>query len=272
MRRQLFIDGPQGPLWVSASVDVASRRRLPVVLVHADLGTLHQWDEFTTGIEEHHPAVAFDRRGHGRSALPRDGDFSASASALDIGAVLERLGIDRCVLIGHSGGALAAWSYAAAQPSNVAGVLLVDPPLDASTLPPQMIERTLNAVRGQEFRQVAASYYRSIAGTNPDVVERVVAEATATPQAALIGSFEAMRDFKPRLLAGRYRGPMLSIVQAQHDVAGALHRVPPGWSHKSIPGTGHWIHLDAPEAFLECAKTFLDELRAHGCRSETRMP
>jgi hypothetical protein len=92
------------------------------------------------------------------------------------------------------------------------------------------------------------------------VVERVVAEARETPQATLVGSFEALRDFNPRLLAGKYAGPMLSIIQPQYDVEGALHRFPPGWPHRSITGTGHWIQLDAGKTFLEYAKAFLDGL------------
>jgi pimeloyl-ACP methyl ester carboxylesterase len=109
------------------------------------LGTLHQWDEFRARIEERHPTVAFDRRGHGRSDLPHDRDFSITSSASDIGAVADQMRIGRFVLIGHSGGALTAWSAAAANRERVLGVLLVDPSLEASTLPPGVIEHSLEA-------------------------------------------------------------------------------------------------------------------------------
>lgn len=255
-----FIQGPQGRLWVSASQPLSSRSRLPVVLVHADLGTLHQWDEIRIQLEDRHPTIAFDRRGHGRSDLPRDGDFSFASSASDIGAVIDQLGIRTCALVGHSGGAIAAWSYAAAHAERVAGVLLVDPPREASTLPPDTIEQTLRAVRGPDFKQVAEDYYRSIAGSNPAVVKRVIAEARATPQATLVACFEALRDFEPRLLAGLYAGPMLSIIQPRNDATGGMHRILPGWPHTVIARTGHWIHLDAPSDFLTHARAFLDRL------------
>lgn len=234
------------------------------MLLHADLGTHHQWDEVRAGLKHIYPTVAFDRRGHSASDIPGDGDFSSASSASDISAVADRFGIDRFALIGHSGGALLAWSCAATQPRRIAGVLLVDPPLDASTFPPGTIDQTLKAVRGPDFIRAVDDFYRSIAGTNPMVIERVVEEARETPQATVVGCFEALRDFNRGLLAGQYARPMLSVIQPQYDVEGALHRFPPGWPHKSISGTGHWIQLDARKTFLEHAKAFLDGLQPQG--------
>jgi len=168
--------------------------------------------------------------------------------------------LDRFALIGHSGGALTAWAFAARNGGRVAGLLLVDPPVDPSTLPRGVIEQTLTAMRGPDYAQVAEKYYRSIAGTNMPVVERIVAEARATPQTTLVGCFEALRDFDPHRLAGQYSGPTLSIIQPQNDVKGALHRLAPGWPHVTISGTGHWIQLDAIDLFLDHAKQFLAKL------------
>jgi pimeloyl-ACP methyl ester carboxylesterase len=115
-------------------------------------------------------------------------------------------------------------------------------------------------VRGPDFRQVAEDYYRSIAGSEPSVVKRVIAEARAAPQATLVGCFEALRDFEPRLLAEQYSGPMLSIIRPRNDTTGALHRIRPGWPHQSIPWTGHWIHLDSADSFLRHAQAFVDRV------------
>ena len=255
MRQERFIDGPQGKLWTSSWGD--PHTSLPILLVHADLGTSHQWNELREGLDERHTTIAFDRRGHGRSDIPRDGVFTFEAGAADILAVADFLNIRRFVLIGHSGGALTAWNFAALHGDRVAGFLLVDPPPDPSRLPREQIEQTLDQMRGPDYQRVAQNYYRSIAGTNEAVVERVVAEAGATAQVTLVGCFEALRDFDPHQLAGRYSGPTLSVIQPQFDVEGALHRIPPGWEHTAIPGTGHWIQLDAAGPFLDCVKNFL---------------
>lgn len=261
MHEELWVEGPAGRLAVSISgLEPASNARplaRPIVFIHGDLGTLNQWDEVRAALEGEHPTVAFDRRGHGRSELPRDGLFTQAAGAADILAVVDHLKVAAFVLVGHSGGALVSWTCAVREPERVAGLMLVDPPPDPAVMPKELIEQTLAAMRGPDYRRAAESYYRSIAGNNPAVVERVVAEARATSQQTLIGTFEALRDFEPRALAGRYPGPMRCVIQPQFDVEGALHRIQPGFRQIAIPGTGHWIQLDAPEPLLDCLRRFL---------------
>ncbi len=253
-----FIEGPQGRLHVSVDGDPASP--LPVMLIHSDLGTLHHWDEIRAGLASRYATIAYDRRGHGLSDSPRDGSFRHDGAARDVLAVADALGLQRFALIGHSGGALTAWSSAVAETKRIAGVLLVDPPVDARTLPAGLIEGTLAAIRGPDYRKVTEDYYRSIAGPNRAVADRVVADALATPQATMVGGFEALRDFDARHLAGRYPGSMLSIIQPAFDIPGALHRIDPSIAHIAMSGTGHWIHLDAPESFLDRATEFLSGL------------
>ena len=258
MTRESFVKGPQGKLHVSVAGD--HKETLPVLMLHADLGTLAQWDEVRAGLSDRYPTVAFDRRGHGQSDSPRDGSFRHEDAARDVLAVTDALGIQRFILVGHSGGALTAWSCAVAAPTRVAGLLLVDPAIDARTLPAGMVEGVLTAMRGPDYRKVTEDYYRSIAGSNQIVADRVVAEALATPQATIVGGFEALRDFDPHRFAGAYRGAMLSIIQPKMDIDGALHRIDPAIAHIAIPDTGHWIQLDAPGPFLDRANEFLSTL------------
>jgi pimeloyl-ACP methyl ester carboxylesterase len=75
--------------------------------------------------------VALEWRGHGRSAAPDDGDYSFPSVAADVEEAVKRLGIGRFVLVGHSGGGLAAVHYAGEHPDRVAGLLLADPAGDA---------------------------------------------------------------------------------------------------------------------------------------------
>lgn len=151
MRQELFVSGPQGKLWISASGVNEPRSRRTIVLAHADCGTSDQWDELRERLEPRFATVAFDRRGHGRSDPPRNGDFSVRSSGADIEAIADHLGIEKFALIGHSGGALTAWSFAVRQSRRVAGLLLVDPPLDASVLSQELVEQTLEAMRGPDL-------------------------------------------------------------------------------------------------------------------------
>jgi pimeloyl-ACP methyl ester carboxylesterase len=70
--------------------------------------------------------IAPDLRGHGRSARP-DGGYTVAQCALDIAGLLDRLQIDRVVLLGHSMGCGVIWSFIQLFGSaRILGLILID--------------------------------------------------------------------------------------------------------------------------------------------------
>jgi pimeloyl-ACP methyl ester carboxylesterase len=49
----------------------------------------------------------------------------------------------------------------------------------------------------------------------------------------------------------RYAGPKFAIVTPRNDSPLSLHHAVPDVKHIVVEGTGHWIHLDKPDAFNE---------------------
>jgi pimeloyl-ACP methyl ester carboxylesterase len=47
----------------------------------------------------------------------------------------------------------------------------------------------------------------------------------------------------------RFAGAKFAIVTPRNDAPLSLHHAVPGVMHEVIAGTGHWIHLDKPDAF-----------------------
>lgn len=75
-----------------------------------------------------HRVVAYDARGHGRSAPARDpGGYGYEDMAADLLAVLDGLGIDRATLAGASMGAHTIAAFALRHPDRVAAACLVTP-------------------------------------------------------------------------------------------------------------------------------------------------
>ncbi|HEU4568642.1 MAG TPA: alpha/beta hydrolase [Marmoricola sp.] len=91
--------------------------------------------------------VAPDLRGRGGSGhLP--GPAGMATHAEDLLAVLDRLELDRALLVGHSMGGFVVAAFAEAHPDRVAGVLLVDgglplPPPPAGVTPEQALAATI---------------------------------------------------------------------------------------------------------------------------------
>lgn len=97
-----------------------------LVLLHGYGDTLDMWREPVRRLSSRQRAIAFDMRGHGDSTWPADGDYSLSATARDLAAVVDAFGVRRPIVGGHSTGGMTALAYAAAHAGRAAGLLLLD--------------------------------------------------------------------------------------------------------------------------------------------------
>ncbi|MDR6476690.1 pimeloyl-ACP methyl ester carboxylesterase [Paraburkholderia graminis] len=100
---------------------------LPLVLLHGIGSGAASWVQQFEALSASRRVLAWDAPGYGESTPVA----AASPAATDYANVLyewlEKLGIERCVLVGHSLGAIIAGSFAAMHPQRVAGLLLLSP-------------------------------------------------------------------------------------------------------------------------------------------------
>ena len=250
------IEGPQGQL----AIDDAGSGGLPVLFVHADGGNVTQRREALDHLRLRRRAIALALRGHGRSARPADGDLSVGGRSADIAAVVDALGLERFVLVGHSGGGVVALQYTAQNAAKVAGLLLVDPATDGRQFPPDKREQFMHSLRSPEYVKTADDYYRSIAGTNPAVIERVLWDLHATPPGTVVGTFEALAAYDPLPALQAYVGPRLMLLTPASDSPASLRQLDPSLAHRTMEGSGHWAQLDKPAAFNEVMDEFIGRL------------
>ena len=93
---------------------------IPVILLHANTGTVGAWEHQLRAFSEGGcRVIAFDRRGWGRSiAAPATGEQPGSIAG-DLEALAQHLGLDRFFLIGIAGGGFAALDYVAWKPERL---------------------------------------------------------------------------------------------------------------------------------------------------------
>jgi pimeloyl-ACP methyl ester carboxylesterase len=112
----------------SLGADAAhARGELPVVLLHGIGSGAASWVQQFEALGASRRVLAWDAPGYGAStpvaaASPRAMDYAEILSGW-----LDALDIERCVLVGHSLGAIMAGAFAAAHPQRVAGLLLLSP-------------------------------------------------------------------------------------------------------------------------------------------------
>jgi lipase len=111
---------------------------LPIVCVHGvgQNGTI--FEELSDRLAgKGAEVISLDLRGHGRSL--REPPWDAETHVRDLAATSAALGVDPAIWIGHSYGARLIAALAAANPSLVRGMVLLDPPTDVP--PDHAIER-----------------------------------------------------------------------------------------------------------------------------------
>jgi pimeloyl-ACP methyl ester carboxylesterase len=93
----------------------------PIVLAHGITCAIRVWAYQIADLANDYRVIAFDHRGHGRSAVPPRGNYSLDFLAADLDAVLEAT-LDRgerAVIAGHSMGGIAITSWAERYPRRV---------------------------------------------------------------------------------------------------------------------------------------------------------
>jgi pimeloyl-ACP methyl ester carboxylesterase len=95
----------------------------PVVLMHGFPDDHRIYDRLMDRLSTQR-AVAFDFVGYGRSDRPERADFSSHAHGDQITAVLDTLGADRAVVVGHDASGPDAVGYAVAHPERIAHLVL----------------------------------------------------------------------------------------------------------------------------------------------------
>jgi len=226
----------------------------PTLLLHADLGACGQWSEIADHLAKSRRVVSFDRRGHAESGHPRNG-FGYSREVDDVAAIRAAFGLDRVVVIGHSGGGAAGYLYAQRYPGTVAGLLLVDPPQSREAMPDGQMAGILEQSR-TDPTGFAKSFYQTIAGDDPAVIEQVLSDVEATPPDTIIGMIAALAGFEPAAVERRYRGPAEVVLQSKNDTNFGLAEIA-GFPSRTIDGAGHWIPQAATARFLPLLDRFL---------------
>jgi len=253
-----MIRGPQGELYI----DDAGQGDLPVVFLHSAGGNTGQWSAQLAHLRAARRAIAMDMRGHGRSALPGNGDFRIEAMAEDLAAVVNALKLERVVLVGHSLGGHVATCYASAHPDRVAGLFLLDPASDGRMMPKEMGDGLMAALRSDAYRATIDGYWESIIGAAaPAIRDQIMADLHATPAAVMVGGLESLLHFDPVTPLRAYKGRKMTLITALNETPASLQNLDSDLMCEKIAGTGHWPQLEKPDEVNARLDAFLAHVR-----------
>ncbi len=189
---------------------VESGSGVPLVLVHGYPLDHTIWDPVSGVLQADARVIRPDLRGYGRSPIT-DGIYSMRLFADDLLRLLDRLGLERVILAGHSMGGYVSLAFAQAYPQRLAGLALVTS--QASADPPERRDGRYQQAQDVEERGTIAAVEAGLAKYSRDAAIR---EATR----------EIMMRVDPRTVAASLRGmaerPDLSAVSGELDVPGLV--------------------------------------------------
>ena len=100
----------------------------PVVLIHGNPGSYYDYTLAVVGrLSQSYYVVAFDRPGHGYSERQDSVQATVEIQALIIRDALQKLALEKPVLVGHSWGGSLALAAALAYGKDLAGIVLLAP-------------------------------------------------------------------------------------------------------------------------------------------------
>lgn len=98
----------------------------PVLLIHGIPDSSKSWIPIMEQLSKTHPVYAVDLAGYGYSEWPDNHDFSLSAQADYLREFMQRLGLERAILVGHDIGGGIAQILAVKQPLGISHMVLIN--------------------------------------------------------------------------------------------------------------------------------------------------
>jgi pimeloyl-ACP methyl ester carboxylesterase len=259
----------------------------PLLLIHGWPETWYAWRHVMPALAKDFTVIAVDQRGIGLSDKPTGG-YDTGTLANDMVALMDALGHERFAVAGHDTGFAIGYALAADHPDRVERVALAEipgPPTSAAS-PPLFVPEPLNdrlwhipfnrvndelteklvagredvffgyefAIQGGNVPADAIAYY--VGGfSNPDSLRGSFGWYRALGASIAQNDERARRPLSmPVLAIGGERSYGDHVEHAMRALAEDVQGV-------VIPGAGHWVAEEAPEALLAALTAFLAPYR-----------
>jgi len=235
----------------------------PVVLLHGGVSDGRVWRRAMADLADEFTVVAWDAPGCGGSDDPPE-SFSLADYADCLAGFTAALGLDRPHVVGHSFGGGLAIALAHRHPSVPRSLVLLGGYAGwAGSLPPEEVEARLASFLALEDPFVPRSFPGLFSDAMPleaaEELTRIMEDVRLAPSKTMIRAF-AEADLRPAL--PDVDVPTLLLygeddVRSPRFVAEHLHANIPGSQLVILPGLGHELYLESPQAFVDTVRPFL---------------
>lgn len=246
----------QGHRLEYAQIPGAAPEAPALVFLHEGLGSLSLWRDFPARLvaATGHGALVYSRFGYGQSDPIREKrrvDFMHEEALRALPELLDELGIERPILVGHSDGASIALIHAGGAGRPLTGVVAMAPHVLVEDISIHSIEAAKRAYEATDLRDRLARYHADV-----DSAFRGWNDVWLDP---------AFRAWNIEELLPRITVPILAIQGAddEYGTMDQLERIARGAREVEqlrLASCRHSPHKDQPEAMIAAISAFVGRL------------
>ncbi len=261
-----------------------------VVLLAGFPQTWWAWRAVMPGLAQRYHVIAIDLPGQGHSDRPH-GSYDTHTVAALVQAAVTELGVRKYWLVAHDIGAWVAFTLALNHEEQLHGVALLDAGIPGITLPDSVptdperawktwhfafhlvpeLPETLLTGRERDYVDWFLTAKALSPGTfdSAEIDHYAAAIAAGDGLRALLAYYRdaarSARENHDALARGHITVPVLGISGSHGSIPDMAASLRP-WAHNTrgvvIPGAGHFIPDEQPEAVLDALTAFIDRKRA----------
>jgi len=253
----------------------------PLIILHGLYGSSDNWVSFARTISNRFTVYLPDQRNHGQSPHSDNHDYDAMKE--DLHELVTDLRINRFFLAGHSMGGKTAVNYALCWPEKLYGLIIADISpfsekerfeeefnlhvqilnsmlslkLSGITSRPEIESQLITKIRSEKVRGLMMKNLRR--ETDNSFSWKINATALLKNIGTIMDAVEYEDTGKTDIIGFPVyflKGEKSNYLQ-ENDFEKILI-VFPAAEFIVIPGAGHWIHSDNPEAIRQCFLKLLD--------------
>jgi len=247
---------------VVISYDVRGKGEPALVFVHGWCCDRRYWTYQVPYFARRYRVVTIDLAGHGLSGIGRR-NWTIETFGGDVDAVVEKLKIERAILIGHSMGGSVIIEAARRMPDRVVGLVGVDTLHNVETKYPRKQIREFIDGFQEDFKGNTQEFVRDMfpAGSDPNIVERIVEDMSSAPPWVAINSLRGYFRYNVTEALKQVKVPLYCIntdLLETNVEANRRHAV--SFDVKIMPKMGHFIMIEDPDTFNRLLDEVIGEL------------
>jgi 3-oxoadipate enol-lactonase len=245
-------------------VEVEGAQDGPVLMLSNSLGTnLHMWDDQVPAWSRHFRIVRYDRRGHGKSSVPK-GRYTMERLGRDVLTVLDTLAIPKINWCGLSMGGMVGQWVGANAPNRVDKLILSN--TSSYFADKSLWEARLKTVREKGLAAIVDAnmerwFTKQFRERNPQAIAKMREIFLATKTDGYIGCGEGIRDMDHRPLLAKISAPTL-VIAGKQDPATPLegneficHHIPD--ARLAVLDAAHIANIEQPQVYADTVLKFL---------------